>query len=220
MTAVIVVLMISAGAAYDIRSTPEPESDGATVIFFVTHQLAHSPTQVDSIDESLIATEVMLAQTTMKYISTIGGKVQISALPCNRSNLEYPDYEEQCATLTATATNAIAVRRAFWQAYRVLGSRLMKLQISSAVPARNRIRTYLVGISGPVSQPGSRARALAGLSVLTLIGILTVLRFFTLRQDPTRTRLRFFALHGTRTRTRRSRPARPRHARQTGVGSG
>ena len=220
MTALSVVLTISASAAYDIRKAPVLESDGATVIFFVNHQLAHTPEQVDSISESLIATEVLLAQTTMKYMSTTGGKVQISAIPCNRSNLEYPDYEEQCATLTATAASAVTVRQAFWQAYQVLRSRLLRLQITSAAPARNRIRTYLVGMSGPVSQTGSKVRVFAGLAVLTLIGILTVLRFFTLRQDRTRVRLRFFALRGTRARRGQLTRPRHRHARRTGAASG
>lgn len=214
--AVIVVLIISAGAAYDIRRTPEQYSDGATVIFFVAHQPAQTPAQADSINESLVATEVMLAQTTMQYVSTTAGKVQIVAFPCNRSNLQYPDYEEQCATLTATAANASAVHWAFRHAYRVLTSRLLKLQIRSAVPSRDRIRTYLVGISGAVSQPGSRMRVFAGLGVLTLIGILTVARFFALRRDRTRPRRRrFFVLHAKRTRARRVPPARHKHARQT-----
>lgn len=207
--AVIVILIISAGAAYDIRRAPDLQSDGATVIFFVAHQLARSQPQADSINESLVATEVMLSETTMEYVSTPAGKVQIVAFPCNRSNLQYPDYEEQCATLTATAANAAAVRRAFWEAYRVLRSRLLRLQISSTVPARNRIQTDLVGVSGPVAQAGSRARVLAGLAVLTLIGMLTVSRFLTLRRSRAATRRRrFFALHGNRARARRDPSAR------------
>jgi hypothetical protein len=216
--AVIAVVIISVGAAYDIRRAPKLESDGATVIFFVAHQLARSQPQADSINESLVATEVMLAETTMEYVSTPAGRVQIVAFPCNRSNLQYPDYEMQCATLTATAANAAAVRRAFREAYRVLRSRLLRLQISSTVPARNRIQTYLVGVSGPVAQAGSPARVLAGLAVLTFIGMLTVSRFLTLRRSrvPARRR-RFFALHGNRARARRDRSARRRHAQRTGV---
>lgn len=210
--AVIGVLIISAGTAYEIKRAPELESDGATVIFFVAHQLARSQPQADSINESLVATEVMLSETTMEYVSTPAGKVQIVAFPCNRSNLQYPDYEEQCATLTATAANAPAVRRAFWEAYQVLRSRLLRLQISSAVPARNRIQIYLVGISGPVAQAGSRARVLAGLAVLTLIGMLTVSRFLTLRRTWVARRRRFFALHGNRSRGHRSARHRGRRA--------
>ena len=196
---------------------PRLDSDGATIIFFVLHQQAQSPQQTDNLDESLIATEVMFAQTTVKYVSTAAGKVQIVASPCNRSNLQYPDYEEQCATITATASNAVAVQRAFWEAYRGLSSRLSGMQTRSEVPFRHRIRTYLVGISGPVSQPGSRVRVLAGLGVLTLMGILTVLRFFTLRPDRAARRRRFFALRGNQARVRRSPPARRRHARRAGL---
>ncbi len=215
--AVMAVLIISAGAAYDIRRTPPLDSDAATVIFFVAHQLARSPQQADSINVSLVTTEVMLAETTMGYVSTAGGKVQIVAFPCNRSNVEYPDYEEQCTSLTATAASPAAVHEAFWQAYRVLRSRLKTLQIASAVPPRNRIRTYLVGMSGPVSQPGSRARALAGLAVLALIGILTVSRFFTLLRYRHRTRRQFFALHGNRAPAGRGQSPRRKHARRNGL---
>jgi hypothetical protein len=216
--AVIVVLIISAGAAYDLRRTPELDSDGATIIFFVLHQPVQSAQQMNNLDQSLIATEVMFAQTTVKYVSTVAGKVQILASPCNGFNLEHPDYEEQCATITATAPNAGAVKRAFWQAYRGLSSRLKGMQIRSGVPSRHRIRTYLVGASGPVSLPGSRVRVLAGLSMLTLIGVLTVWRFFTLRRNRTPTpRRRFFALHGNQTPVYRSLPVSRRHSRRTGL---
>jgi hypothetical protein len=186
--AVFAVVVIAAGAAYDIKTTPPIYSDGATMVFYITRQMATSPEQENSINQSLVTTEVMFSQTTAAYIETIVGKVQIVAFPCNRFNLEYPDYEEQCATLTATGRGATAADRGLWLAYQVLKSRLMRLQASAAVHPRDRIRTYLVGISGPEPERGSRSRVFAGLGLLTIIGVLTAWRFFELRRPQRRTR--------------------------------
>ena len=186
--AVFAVVAIAAAAAYDIKTTPPIYSDGATMVFYVTRQMTTSPERENSINQSLVTTEVMFSQTTADYIKTIAGKVQIVAFPCNRFNLEYPDYEEQCATLTATGPGATAADRGFFLAYQVLKSRLMRLQASAGVRPRDRIRTYLVGVSGPEPERGSRARVFAGLGLLTIIGVLTVSRFFELRRPRMRIR--------------------------------
>jgi hypothetical protein len=173
---VLAVLTLAAGAVYDVRTTPPPYADEATVIFTAAHRLAQS-VGVPNFDQSLITTEVILAQTMTGHVRTPAGTTRLQALPCNTSDLEYPDYAEQCATLTTTAPGAAAARQAFSLAYRLLRARLAKLQAASGVVPRNRIRTYLVGISGPLPQQGSKARVLAGLALLTLLGVLTVSRF-------------------------------------------
>jgi hypothetical protein len=185
--AVAVVLIAAICTTYDIRTAAPPYSDGATVIFYAAPKLADSVGEA-SFNQSLIVTEAMLAETMMSHVPSPAGTIQIQALPCNRSDLEYPDYAEQCATLTATSPGVAAVHQAFWLAYRELRSRLAKLQASSGVVPQNRIGTYLVGMSGPVPQQGSRARVLAGLTVLTLIGMVTVWRFFALHSGWARAR--------------------------------
>ena len=144
--AVTAMLIIAAGATYDIKTAPPIYSDGATVIFFVGRQLSGSAAGTP-LTQSLITTEVMLAQTT----AGAAGRIRIEAIPCNRSNLQYPDYAEQCATLTATAASPGAARQAFWLAYRGLLSRLKTLQVSAGAAPRSRIRASLAGISGPVA---------------------------------------------------------------------
>jgi hypothetical protein len=200
----IVVLIIAAGAWHDIKAAEPTYSDGATVIFSLRHPMTNSPAKVNIIDESLVATEVMIAQTTVQYIKIAHAKVQIVAFPCNRSNVEYPDYEEQCATLTATAPGPAVVHGAFWLAYRMMESRLLRMQVNARVIPRSRIQTYLVGMSGPIAQPGSRTRVYAGLGMLALIGILVVTRYFALRRNPI-------------SRVRR-RGGRRRHAPESGHG--
>ncbi|MGI8448871.1 MAG: hypothetical protein ACR2MP_17180 [Streptosporangiaceae bacterium] len=175
---VLAVLIVAAGAVHDVRTTPPLYADGATVVFSAANRLAQS-VGVPNFDHSLIVTEVMLAQTMTGHVRTPAGTTELQALPCNISDLEYPDYSEQCATLTTTAPGAAAARQALSLAYHLLSFRLAKLQAASGVVPRNRIRTYLVGVSGPLPQQGSKARVLAGLALLTLIGVLTVSRFVT-----------------------------------------
>lgn len=199
--AVLAVLAVAAAATYAIKTAPPIYGDGATVIFYAAPRLADSVGET-AFDQSLIVTEAMLAQTTTSQIRVTAGTIQIQALSCNRSDLEYPDYAEQCATLTATSTSPPGVRQAFSLAYRVLTSRLARLQAGSDVTARDRIRTYLIGVSGPVPEQGSRTRTYAGLVLLTLIGTVTVWRFL--------------GFHPGRVRSRRSRRGGQRRVRRSG----
>jgi hypothetical protein len=198
--AVLVVLIAAACTTYDIKTAAPMYSDGATVIFYAAPRLANSVGET-SFNQSLIVTEAMLAQTMISHVTSPAGMIQIQAQPCNRSDLEYPDYAEQCATLTATSPSVASVHQAFWLAYRALRSRLTNLQASSGVAPRDRIGTYLVGASGPVPQQGSRARVLAGLALLTLIAVVTVWRFFGLHPGWARSRRH---RRGGRRRTRRA----------------
>ena len=169
------VLIVAAGAGYDVKTAPPPYADGATVIFSAADRLAHFVGK-PNFDQSLIITEVMLAQTMSGHVRTAAGTTQLQSLPCNRSDLEYPDYAEQCATLTAIAPGAAAARQALALAYRLLNGRLVTLQTEFDVIPRNQIHTRLVGMSGPLPQQGSKARVLAGLALLTLMGVLTACR--------------------------------------------
>ena len=152
------------------------------MIFSAAHRLAHSVGE-PNFDQSLITTEVMLAQTMTGHVRTPGdGTTQLQALPCNRSDLEYPDYAEQCATLTATAQGAAAARQAFSLAYRLLRAPPGEAAGRSRVLPRNRIRTYLVGMSGPVPQQDRRPGYSPGWPCLPSSGMLTVSRFVTRRR--------------------------------------
>ena len=66
---VLVVLTLAAGTVYDVRTTPPPYADEATVIFTAAHRLAQS-VGVPNFDQSLITTEVILAQTTTGHVRT------------------------------------------------------------------------------------------------------------------------------------------------------
>ena len=105
-----------------------------------------------SFDQSLIVTEAMLAQT-MRVMSPARPDDPDTSLPCNRSDLEYPDYAEQCATLTATSPSVASVHQAFWLAYRALRSRL-----TNCKPVRVSRPETASGLTWSGERPGPAAR--------------------------------------------------------------
>jgi hypothetical protein len=176
------LLLIALCVAYDIKSSPPTYSDSATVVFSATGGLV-SPSRHPAASSSLIVTEVMLTEgllTQSGLARAHGGGAQgsISAVPCNQYSMQYPDYAEPCAALTATAPQAAVAQRTFWLAYRLLTTRLRELQMRSGVRPRSRIYTWLAGSTGPVPQRGSHARVYAGVALLALLSLLAVSGLF------------------------------------------
>lgn len=170
------LLLIVLCVTYDIKSSPPTYSDRATVIFSAASGLV-SPSRHPAAGPSLVVTEVMLTEGLLTKSAPAvarsgGGTGSISAVPCNQYSMQFPDYSEPCAALTATAPQAAVAQRTFWLAYRVLAGRLRELQAHSGVRPRNRIYTRLVGSTGPVPQRGSHPRVYAGLAMLALLSLL------------------------------------------------
>lgn len=189
LLAVTVVLITVGAAGYDIRSTPPMYSEGATVVFTVARSLARLDSS-GQLATPLIATEVMMAQVLMSPVAqgqvrAAGGTAQFEFVPVNLYSMQYPDYAEPSATLTTTSQRPASVRRTFLVVLRVIGQRLKSIQAQAGVSSRHRIRTFLVGDTGPVSQPGSPARVLAGLALLAIVAVFMVVNFLDRRTGGT-----------------------------------
>jgi hypothetical protein len=185
LLAVIVMLMLAAGVAYDIKSTPPTYSESASVAFTVTKFLAW-PNVPATVRKPLIATEVMMTQALMtrparQQVSAAGGTAQLQFSPFNTYNLQFPDYAEPIATVTATSPSRAEVQRTLRVAVRLLQGRLAALQAQAGVPASDRIRASLVADTGPLAQPGSPARVFAGLALLTVVALFMVTSFLDRR---------------------------------------
>ena len=166
-------LLIALCVAYDIKSSPPTYSDSATVIFSAAGGLV-SLSRHPAASSSLIVTEVtltegLLTQSGPASVRGGGGTGSISAVPCNQHSMQYPDYAQPCAELTATAPWAAVAQRTFWLAYRLFTVRLRELQARSGVRPRSRIYTWLAGSTGPVPQRGSHARVYGGIALLALL---------------------------------------------------
>ena len=137
LLAVIVMLILAAGIAYDIKSTPPTYSESASVAFTVTKFLAW-PNLPATIRKPLIATEVMMTQALMtrparQQVSAAGGTAQLDISPFNTYNLQFPDYAEPIATVTAAGPSKAGVQRTFTVAVRLLQERLAALQAQAGV---------------------------------------------------------------------------------------
>lgn len=181
LLAVMVVLLIAAGVTYGIMRTPPMYSQSATVVFMAKNSPAGSHSSASFINP-LVATEVMMTQilTTplaQSQVRAAGGTASFEFVPFNLYSMQYPDYGEPIATLTATSQRAADVQRTFTVVVRLLGQRLAAVQEQAAVPQRSRIQGYLAGDTGPVAQPGSSKRVFAGLALLTVVAIFMVAKY-------------------------------------------
>ena len=185
LLAVMVMLVLAAGFAYVMKSTPPTYSERAAVVFGLAKNRAGSRA-TSSLEQSLITTETMLAENQMTrpgqgLIRDAGGTAQFDLAPFNLSNMQYADYAEPYATLTTSSPSPAAAHRTFRSVVRVLAHRLAAIQ--AGVSRRNRIRVYLAGDTGVRAQQGSSARAFAGLALLTMVSIGTVVNFLDRRRD-------------------------------------
>jgi hypothetical protein len=185
LLAMTAVLVIAAGVGYGLRRTPSLYSESASVIFTVQGSFADSRPSASYLP-SLIATEVMMAATLMAppWQSKVGdanGKASFALTPLNSYSLQYPDYYEPGATLTATSERPVDVQRTFALALQILGQRLAAMQAQARVPASDRIQARLVGKGALTAQPGSPTRVLAGLLALAVIALFTVVNFLDRR---------------------------------------
>jgi hypothetical protein len=185
LAAVVAVLLLAEGALYQVRHTPPLYTAGATVVFGTADSLtSRRAGQQETL--SLIATETMMArlmtsQPARAAVRARGGSGQYQVDPVNLSNMQYPDYADPMAALTAAAPGPAAAQRTFAAVYAVLASRLAALQAQANVPARQRIGVHLIGDSRPVAQPGSPARVFGGLLLLTIMAVFLVVNFLDRR---------------------------------------
>jgi hypothetical protein len=210
LLAVIALLILAGGFAYEMKSAPKLYSDRAAVVFGVANNRAGSRSH-RSLGESLITTETMLTEDQMtlpgqRLIRDAGGAAQFELAPFNLSNMRYPDYAEPYATLTTTSRSPAAAHRTFKVVVRVLAHRLAAIQ--AGVSRRNRIKVYLAGKTGVRVQRGSSARAFGGLALLTIVAVGMAVNFLDRRQGRMST-FRLGALRPHPFRLPRPRTSRP-----------
>ena len=189
MLAVMAVLILASGAGYGLKGTAPTYSESATVVFTVKTVLFRAFDHYSTFRNSLIATGAMMAQDLSGHdaqaqIRATGGTGQFQLAPFNVYDLQYPDYAEPFGTLTAMSTSPASVQRTMVLVLKYLANRLAALQALAGVHAGNQIHTYLVGKVPPTKEPGSRARAFAGLALLTVVAVFIVSNFLDRRRYP------------------------------------
>jgi hypothetical protein len=173
------VVFLTVWVGYDIAGTPPTYAESATVILSLPDPQNAEQVYTRFAPPLIMSTEAM-AQSLMspqdqRQIAESGGTASVDLQLVNLYDSEYPDYGEPMATLTATSPSAENaqenVRWTFRVAVRRLRRLLATLQAKAGVPPGYRIKAQIIADSGPVVQPASLKRALAGLLLLTLAAV-------------------------------------------------
>lgn len=175
---VAIVLVLAAGAGYELRKTPPIYQESALVVFSLPKSES-APYAYTMFVRSLIGsgdaiTHLLMSPQAQRQIREAGGTADVSMALVNLYSEQYPEYGQPLANLTAFSPNAADVRRSFVIAVRLIGHLLASRQQHANVRPRNRITPQIVGDTGPVMQVGSSKRMYAGLALLTLVAVSVV----------------------------------------------
>jgi hypothetical protein len=169
------VLLLGAGAGYSIRTAPPLYSESAALVLGAPGYLARADLRA-ALRPPIIATELLMGQAMtnppgIDQVRAAGGTAQFEFVPYNLYNMEYPDYAEPLTTLSATSASRASVRRTFRVILRLYARHLAAIQAQAGVPPRDQILVSVSSDTGPIIQPGSPVRVLAGLALLTAVAI-------------------------------------------------
>jgi hypothetical protein len=172
---VIAMLLLAAGAAYDIGNSQPRYLETATVELSLP-KTQNAPNSYYMFAPSLIASGEVMVQLLMsppaqRQIGAASRGSSVSLALVNLYNQDYPDYGVPLATLTAASPVAADAHRTFEVAARVFAHLLAERQEQMGVPPRERISAQILGDSGPIVQTGSHARVFGGLALLAAIAV-------------------------------------------------
>lgn len=180
LVAVMVVFVLAAGMAWNIKKTPPAYSESANVIFVppaVNPYSSISSYTSALISTAFVMTDTMLSPESQQKIRNAGGIANFNLGLINLSNEQFPYYGYPYVTLTATSVNPADAHRTFTIVAQSLQHLVSERQAKAGVPLTSRISTHVVADTGPIAQVGSPKRAYAGLMLLAIVIALLVAGF-------------------------------------------
>ena len=186
LAAVAIVLILTAGAGYEIRSTRPSYLESALVVFSLpkSQSAPYAYTMLASslITSGEVVTQVLMGPQAQRQIREAGGAAEVSLKLVNLYSEQYPDYGQPLADLTAMSPSAAKAHLSFEIAVRLVRRLLADRQAHEGARPRNRISAQIIGDTGPVVQEGSSKRVYAGLAALALIAVSVVRGFLCQRE--------------------------------------
>jgi hypothetical protein len=184
---VVAVMLVATCVGYNLKSSALRYSESGTVLFTVGSSVQNATTLEASDRDPIIATEIMMteqmtSQLERARIRAAGGTAQFELTPFNLYDLQYPDYAEPIATLTATSPRWPTAMRTFGLAFRDLSALLARIQAKVGISRKDRIRVLITDEEGPIKQSGSRIRVLAGVALLAIVASFTIANFIDRRR--------------------------------------
>jgi hypothetical protein len=176
------ILLITVGLAFGLKHMRPTYTETATVVVETAGFKTVQPLSVDSDflrNSSLINTCELLVM----YLDGPQGEAQLrragvakdfTVSIVNGYNADQPSYAFPDLLVSATGADLVATNQEFKRSVQVIDADLAKFQSGDQFPAEDRIQTYIVSDSGPLSQRGSSIRVYAGLAFLALVAIFMV----------------------------------------------
>jgi hypothetical protein len=190
MIVLMIIVVATAGLAFEIKHAPVTYEESATLAF-TSRKTSAKPNPYAALNNALIdaagiLTTLAMSAQNQEQIKAAGGTALFNITLANGYNLQFPDFNEPYATLSATSTSVAAVDRTFTLVVQLLHGELKARQNQVKVPGADRIEIHVLAATGPVPQLGSFKRVLAGLFALMLVIIFSVATF--LSRHPIRSR--------------------------------
>jgi hypothetical protein len=180
------VLALTAAAAWAVVSAPSLYSESVTVVFTgpggITAGAPGQSLRSSLIDTELMVSDLLASPDAKAAIRQEGGTAPYSVTPFNLYSMQYPDYAQPFATLTAASPAELQVRRTFGAARRLIRARLTQFQERAGVPARQRVRVHFTAATPMAAQRGSRVRVFAGLAALSVAAVMSAVIFLDRRR--------------------------------------
>lgn len=183
--AVCLILLVTAGIAIYFRGTQSGYMETATVALEPGSFVSVEPLNVNQNflqNTSLVAT----CQLVVMRLSGPQGEIQLrqagvtggfAVSVVNTSNADTPDYPYPDLLVSVAGGSAGTTHDQFIKAMHVIASDISDFQASDKVSTQDRVETYILSDSGPLSQRGSLIRTYAASVFLAIVAMFLICRF-------------------------------------------
>jgi hypothetical protein len=163
---VILVVVLVAAIAYNVKHARPTYAESATFVFTVPAAAANPSSEASLLVSGDVMAQSLMSPSSQSSIRAAGGTAVYNIALVNLGDQEYPEYQFPFATLTAQATSADAINRTFTVTLDLLNRLLATRQTQVGAPSGSWISVDIVGATGPVVQAGSKKRSLGALALL------------------------------------------------------
>lgn len=170
--AILIVFLVVLGFAYSVKKTPVPFLDSGTLVLAVPSAVSNP--YYSQYTAALISTGDVVEHWIdgpegQAALQRAGAGSGFTVSLVNFSDEEYPLFSQPYLTVTASTDGVEADEQLFAAGVGVFNAELAKVQTSASAERSHLIVSKLIGVSGPIIQPGSSKRVYPG---ILLIGVI------------------------------------------------
>jgi hypothetical protein len=182
LVAVLAVMVLAVGVAWDIRTTPLTYEEDATVALMAPGNNPYALLGHQLIPMASLMTTTITSTAYVDKIRAAGGTATAEIAMVNLYNEQFPVYGVPFIQISTESSDPAAVNRTFDIVVQTLRDLMSARQAQAGVPRASFISMKVVGDSGVQTPDGSHIRVLAGLAILTLMVLFLVVTFLDRRR--------------------------------------